>query len=104
MKKYSASNVASIENSKTLKYLTFSMEHQFFLLFITNLVLKTTQDIKKNNLIKISQIFSLINNRNEKNILCPIVLINMVEKDLSLKFWLKKRYIKQEIFHREEMK
>ena len=92
MKRYIASNV------------TFSMKRQFFLLFITNLVLKTIQYLKKNNLIKISQIFGLINNRNEKNILCLIVLTNMVEKDLSLKVWLKKRYIKQEIFHREEMK
>ena len=104
MKRYIASNVTGIENSKTLKYHTFLMKRQLFLLLITNLVLKTIQYLKKNNLIKISQIFDLINNRNENNILCLVVLTNMVEKDLSLKFWLKKRYIKQEIFDREKMK
>ena len=89
---------------KNLKISYIFNETLVLFVIYNKLVLRTTQYLKKNNLIKISQMFGLINNRNEKNILCCIVLINMVEKDLCLKFWLKKGYIKQEIFHREEMK
>ena len=42
-----ALSVVSIIDSKTQKYDTFSMKRQTFLLFVTNVVVKMTQYLKR---------------------------------------------------------
>ena len=47
-----ALSVISVENPKTLKYDTFSIKHQFFLLLVTCVVVITIQYSQKKNLLR----------------------------------------------------
>ena len=57
------SKVKSIENSKTLKYHTFSIKHYFFLLRVISVLLIMKQIFEEVS-IEISEILGLINNNN----------------------------------------
>ena len=78
-----ALSVIRIENSKTQKYDTFSMKHQFSLLFVTNMAVITIQEES----IKILKILNLMNNKDKQNIVSNGKIScasNFIFKDKSL--------------------
>ena len=56
------SSITSIENLKTLKYHIFSIKHEFFVLFVINVVVKMKKYLKKKNQLRHLKVFGLIKN------------------------------------------
>ena len=64
MKKSIILSVINIEDSKTLKYHTFSIKQELFVLFVTSPLVMTIKYLKKKSL-EILKALGLINNINE---------------------------------------